>query len=98
VRVNRPAIALISILMASFLLVAIVEIRSNGEAERMARSGAGIDGSGHVFYCGSGPVGPINSDGMVVLSDNSVVEGGHSYATTEPGGRGVCIRPPTPSP
>ena len=91
---NRPLIT--SIVMTLFLLATI--LACSKEREPRPEWGYGIDGSGHDFYCGGGPVGPINSDGMVVLSDGSLVEGGHSYATTEPGGRGVCIRPPSPSP
>lgn len=92
---NRPLFT--SILVALFLLATI--LACSKEREPRPEWGYGIDGSGRNFYCGSGPVGEMQSDGLhVKLSDNSLVEVGHSYATTEPGGKGVCIRPPTPSP
>jgi hypothetical protein len=46
------------------------------------RNGHGIDGHGNEFHCSGGPV-PI---------------GGLTYATTDPEGRGTCIRPPIPNP
>jgi hypothetical protein len=94
VTVSRPLIT--KILMTLVLLVTVLACSRGKQLDPI--NGYGIDGSGHEFVCGGGPVGAVQSDGTVVLSDGSVVEGGHSYATTEPGGRGTCIRPPTPSP